>query len=61
MSKPTDNTSKPPPERLTTSEGNPVADSQSSLTAGARGPLLMQDYQLVEKLALQQTSRERGS
>jgi catalase len=61
MSKATDNTSKPPPERLTTSGGNPVADSRSSLTAGARGPLLMQDYQLVEKLALQQTSRERGS
>lgn len=30
---------------------NPVGDNQNSLTASARGPLLMQDYQLLEKLA----------
>ncbi len=42
---------------LTTSAGNPIADNQNSLTAGARGPLLMQDYQLIEKLAHQ--NRER--
>jgi catalase len=28
---------------LTTSTGNPVADTQNSLTAGPRGPVLMQD------------------
>ncbi len=42
---------------MTTSAGNPIADNQNSLTAGARGPLLMQDYQLIEKLAHQ--NRER--
>lgn len=42
---------------LTTTAGNPVADNQNSLTAGPRGPLLMQDYQLIEKLAHQ--NRER--
>ncbi len=36
---------------LTTNQGAPVPDNQNSLSAGARGPLLMQDYQLVEKLA----------
>lgn len=44
-------------ETLTTSAGNPIADNQNSLSAGARGPLLMQDYQLIEKLAHQ--NRER--
>ena len=38
-------------KQLTTSQGNPVGDNQNSLTAGARGPVLMQDYQLIEKLA----------
>ena len=42
---------------LTTTAGNPIADNQNSLTAGRRGPLLMQDYQLIEKLAHQ--NRER--
>ncbi len=42
---------------LTTSAGAPVADNQNSITAGERGPLLMQDYQLIEKLAHQ--NRER--
>ena len=45
------------PEVITTSAGNPVADNQNSLTAGPRGPLLLQDYQLLEKLAHQ--NRER--
>src|SRR5882724_12646042 len=45
------------PEIMTTTGGNPIADNQNSLTAGARGPLLMQDYQLLEKLAHQ--NRER--
>jgi len=43
--------------QLTTSAGNPIADNQNSLSAGARGPLLLQDYQLIEKLAHQ--NRER--
>lgn len=38
-------------KQLTTSHGNPIGDNQNSLTAGARGPLLMQDYQLLEKMA----------
>ena len=45
------------PARLTTTAGAPISDNQNSLTAGARGPVLMQDYQLVEKLAHQ--NRER--
>jgi catalase len=45
------------PELMTTSGGNPIADNQNSLSAGPRGPLLMQDYQLLEKLAHQ--NRER--
>ncbi|ADK84170.1 Catalase [Desulfarculus baarsii DSM 2075] len=37
--------------RLTTAFGAPVADDQNSLTAGPRGPVLMQDTHLLEKLA----------
>ena len=44
-------------KRLTTSAGAPIADNQNSLTAGPRGPVLMQDWQLLEKLAHQ--NRER--
>jgi catalase len=44
-------------KKLTTSAGAPVADNQNSITAGPRGPLLVQDYQLIEKLAHQ--NRER--
>ena len=42
---------------MTTSAGSPIADNQNSLTAGPRGPVLMQDWQLLEKLAHQ--NRER--
>jgi catalase len=42
---------------LTTTGGAPVPDNQNSLTAGPRGPVLLQDYQLLEKLAHQ--NRER--
>ncbi len=38
-------------KQLTTAHGQPIADNQNSLTAGPRGPLLMQDYQLLEKMA----------
>ena len=44
-------------KRMTTTAGNPIADNQNSMTAGRRGPVLMQDYQLIEKLAHQ--NRER--
>ncbi len=44
-------------KQLTTTAGNPVGDNQNSLTAGERGPVLMQDYYLIEKLAHQ--NRER--
>lgn len=36
---------------LTTAAGIPVTDNQNSLTAGPRGPLLVQDWQLFEKHA----------
>jgi catalase len=42
---------------LTTSAGAPIGDNQNSVTAGQHGPVLMQDYQLLEKLAHQ--NRER--
>ena len=37
--------------RITTATGIPVGDNQNSLTAGPRGPLLVQDWQLFEKHA----------
>ncbi|MCM3439687.1 catalase KatA [Metabacillus halosaccharovorans] len=37
--------------RLTTSWGAPVGDNQNSITAGNRGPTLLQDVHLLEKLA----------
>jgi len=37
--------------QLTTSAGIPVGDNQNALTAGPRGPLLVQDWQLFEKHA----------
>ncbi|WP_336057675.1 catalase KatA [Nitratireductor sp. CH_MIT9313-5] len=42
---------------LTTTAGAPIPDNQNSITAGERGPVLLQDYQLIEKLAHQ--NRER--
>jgi len=42
---------------LTTASGMPVADNQNAITAGPRGPVLMQDFHLLEKLAHQ--NRER--
>ena len=35
---------------MTTAAGCPVADNQNSITAGPRGPILMQDVHLFEKL-----------
>ncbi|SDS90042.1 catalase [Paenibacillaceae bacterium GAS479] len=37
--------------RLTTNQGVPIGDNQSSRTAGQNGPTLLEDYQLLEKLA----------
>ncbi|MEI5907104.1 catalase KatA [Bacillus spongiae] len=37
--------------KLTTSWGAPVGDNQHSMTAGSRGPTLIQDVHLLEKLA----------
>src|ERR1700694_4769022 len=42
---------------LTTTGGMRVSDSQNTITAGPRGPVLMQDFLLLEKLAHQ--NRER--
>jgi catalase len=47
------------PDTLTTAFGNPIADNQNSLTAGPKGPVLMQDYHLAEKMA--HFNRERHS
>ncbi|CDG85220.1 catalase [Janthinobacterium agaricidamnosum] len=47
--------SKPPP--LSTASGIPLADNQNSVSAGPRGPLLLQDFHLIEKL--QHFNRER--
>lgn len=49
MTKP-DQTSSAPPT-LTTASGIPVADNQNTITAGPRGPVLLQDFWLLEKLA----------
>ena len=38
-------------KKLTTAAGIPVPDNQTSLTAGERGPTLLQDHHLLEKLA----------
>ena len=47
---------KPNPT-LTLNNGRPVGDNQNSISAGRRGPLLMEDYLLFEKMA--QFNRER--
>jgi catalase len=42
---------------LTATAGAPIANNQNSITAGPHGPVLIQDYELIEKLAHQ--NRER--
>jgi catalase len=39
------------PQTLSTNNGCPVVDNQNSQSAGARGPLVLQDFHLLEKLA----------
>ncbi|KAJ2403314.1 catalase A [Coemansia sp. RSA 2559] len=36
---------------LTTGNGNPVANNQTSMTAGYYGPVLLQDFHMIDKLA----------
>ncbi len=38
-------------KRITTASGRPVQDNENSLTVGPRGPILLQDHFLQEKLA----------
>ncbi|USD38136.1 catalase [Ferrimonas sp. SCSIO 43195] len=38
-------------QHLTAQNGAPIADDQNSLTAGRRGPVGLQDWHLIEKLA----------
>lgn len=38
-------------KKLTTSAGAPVPDNQNVMTAGERGPMLLQDIWFLEKLA----------
>ena len=38
-------------KKLTSASGIPIPDNQTSLTAGERGPILIQDHHLLEKLA----------
>jgi catalase len=38
-------------KQLTTNQGSPVSDNQNSLTVGERGPVLLQDVHMIEKLA----------
>ena len=38
-------------KKLTNVTGSPVADNQNTLTAGKRGPTMLQDVWLIEKLA----------
>ena len=42
---------------LTTTSGSPYTTNETSRTAGARGPVMLEDHQLIEKLAHQ--NRER--
>ena len=38
-------------KKLTTASGSPYTDNQDSMTAGPRGPILLQDFVLHEKMA----------
>ena len=39
------------PGTLTTAHGAPIGDKTNSLTAGPRGPLLLQDHVYIEEIA----------
>ena len=36
---------------MTNSQGHPVEDNQNSMTVGPRGPIAVQDFNLLDKLA----------
>ena len=38
-------------QTITTSTGAPFDDNQNSLTVGPNGPILLQDFNLIDKLA----------
>jgi catalase len=38
-------------QTITTSNGAPIEDNQNSMTAGPRGPILAQDFVLLDKMA----------
>ena len=38
-------------KKFTTAAGAPVVDNQNSMTAGPRGPMLLQDVWFLEKMA----------
>lgn len=46
----THQTASGPEARITTNHGVPVSDNQNSLTAGSRGPTLLEDFVLREKI-----------
>lgn len=56
-SNPTPTTAPRGEAAVTTAAGIAVADNQNSITAGPRGPILLQDFHLIEKL--QHFNRER--
>ena len=39
------------PNLMTTAVGIPISDDQNSITVGPRGPILLEDFQLIEKTA----------
>ena len=49
------------PRVLTTESGAPVTDNQNSRSAGADGPLLLEDHYLIEKLAHFERDRINGA
>ena len=46
----THQTASKPDARITTNHGVPVSDDQNSLKAGPRGPSLLEDFVLREKI-----------
>ena len=38
-------------KKLTTASGRPYSENENTMSVGARGPLLLQDYILHEKMA----------
>jgi catalase len=47
----TKDTTMEPKKKLTTASGRPYAENENSQTIGPRGPILLQDFILHEKMA----------